>query len=49
MEQYFSYVLKCYKDLTKGIVNNVDASIEYKSHPEIKESEFESRERTIKK
>ena len=49
MQQYFSYVLKCYKDLTKGIVNNVDASIEYKSHPEIKESEFESRERTIKK
>ena len=49
MEQYFSYVLKCYKDLWKWIINDVDKDIEYKPHPEIKETEFESREWSIKK
>ena len=49
MQQYFSYILKCYKDLWKWIVDDIDKELEYKPHPEIKETEFESRERSIKK
>jgi hypothetical protein len=48
-EQYFTYILKCYKDLSKWIIDDVDKEPEYKPHPEIKETEFESRERSIKK
>lgn len=49
MKQYFTYVLKCYSELNKGVILDVDATIEYKEHDKIKETEFESREWSIKK
>ena len=49
LKQYFWNKLKNYQEISKWKIIAIDEEIGYKEYPEIKECEFESRERSIKK